>query len=407
MARPGTRTVHDRASFLVVVSITLLVIGLSLFSSNPTVETFLRPLFFVALVLYFVGLGQAEPDLGSEGYRLLVAGFSVLSIGSVAGVLLRRQQGPVADALAFNLDQGPGFLLGLALIAYGIVLWVPEVVASQRLLRENLSRIQDQSREQGQALERARDLMERREVLANLGELAAGLAHELKNPLAIVESALRTLEEPDLDEDERRHCQTVLDRAIRKANRNITGLLELGREHPYRPGLHPALELLHKASDLAHVDARRQRVGIELAGADAASRFWGDPDLLLQVLINLLRNSVQAGPHLGPIRLSFEQHDAATGACRIAVEDLGAGIPEGVLDKLGTPFFTTKEDGTGLGLSMCGRILDRHGGSFGLRPREPVGAIAALVLPGRSAAEEVLAQGPAVAGAAGAEVGHG
>ena len=100
------------------------------------------------------------------------------------------------------------------------------------------------------------------------------------------------------------------------------------------------------------------------------------------MLINLLRNSIQAGPHMGPIRLAFELRERSSGSCRILVEDLGTGIPADVEPKLGTPFYTTKGDGTGLGLSICEKILTQHGGEFRLRNRERMGAIAEMILPG-------------------------
>jgi signal transduction histidine kinase len=375
---------ESRGPLLVVLWITLSVIGITFFSTNPTIETYVRPLFFLGLSVFFVALGRTEPRLRSEAFRMMETGFFLLFASNFLGVILRRSDSPDLQLLAFNLDQGAGFLLGLAVIAYGIVLWVPEILRSQRLLQAHLAEVEAEHLAQGQALERARGLMERQEALVTLGELAAGLAHELKNPIAIVESALHALEEPDLDEDERARCHRVLHRSIGKANRNITGLLELGRDHPYRPALHSSRELLDKARDLVLIDARRARVEIEIAGASDSRRFYGDQDLLLQVLINLLRNAIQAGPHMGPIRMLFELRDRQSGSCRFLVEDLGTGIPADVLPKLGTPFFSTKSDGTGLGLSICEKILSQHSGSFGLSNRERRGARAELILPGCS-----------------------
>ncbi len=380
---------QSHGPLLVVLWITLSVIGFSFFSTNPTIETYVRPLFFLGLSVFFVALGRTEPGLRSEAFRMLETGFFLLFASSFLGVLLRRSDSSLLQLLAFNLDQGAGFLLGLALIAYGIVLWVPEILESQRLLQAHLAEVEAEHRAQSRTLERARGLMERQDALATLGELAAGLAHELKNPLAIVESALNALEEPDLDEEERRRCHRVLHRAIGKANRNITGLLELGRDHPYKPTLHSSRDLMEKARDLVLIDARKARVEIEIEGASDSRRFYGDDDLLLQVLINLLRNAIQAGPHMGAIRMVFELQNRQTGSCRILIDDLGTGIPTEIESKLGTPFFTTKVDGTGLGLSICEKILTEHGGTFSLGNRERMGTRAEMCLPGCSRANNL------------------
>ena len=394
--------------FPTVLWITLIVLALSLFSFVPLVATWLRPLFFLGLLAFFFGLGRAEPDLRSLPFRMLEMGFLLLFSGSMLATLLRRFEVPnlpknIANSIAFSLDEGLGFLLGFSLITYGIVLWVPEIIESRRILSEHLEMARQRSlkkgleaRQKGRDLEKAQDLIARQEALATIGELAAGVAHELRNPLAILQSALQSMQEEGLNDADRAHCLLVMERATRKANRKINGLLDLGRDSPFLPRLLPAREFLDKAKDLLQPEARAVNLELEVRGVLPESEIFADPEQLLQVLINLLRNAIQAGPHAGPICLRYEalsENPAENpGACRLFVEDQGSGIPEELLPKLCTLFFTTKENGTGLGLNLSARIIDKHGGKLLMENRKGGGARATIELKGRD--EEGAAESP-------------
>lgn len=370
-----------KGALLCVTWITVITIAIALFASDPVTENLLRPLYFAGLLIFFVGLGQRAPSLRSPPYRMIEMGLLCLFAGQTLAAVLRYRSFDIWDAemqaeLSFVLDRGIGFLLGFSLIAYGIVLWVPELLESQRVLQEHLDS------ERQRRLD-AHDVIARQEALVTVGELAAGVAHELRNPLAIMRTALQTLREDKLDAAETSKYLEVMDRAVQKANRRITGLLDLGKAHPFAPDACSVDDLLHEALDLVRPEARQISVEVELGDVDESGEIYVDRQLLLQVLVNLLRNALQAGPHGGPIRVGYTPLGNPPGACRISVEDHGRGVPEEILGHLFTPFFTTKPDGTGLGLNVSAQLIEKHGGKLWLESRSSGGTRACIELPGR------------------------
>lgn len=369
---PATR----RGPALFVAWISLLTLVAALLASDPVIENWIRPAFFGALVIFFLGLGGRSPELRSLPWRLIEIGFLLLTLGSACAIVLRSIELPFGSVafrenLAFGLDRGVGFLLGMASLGYGIVLWVPEILESRQRAR--------------QRLQQANVVLERQDALVNVGELAAGVAHELRNPLAIVKSALQRMRSDALDEEESSRCLEVMERAVEKADARIAGLLDLGRITDFDPELVGARRFLDDVASLVRPQAMQHEVRIDVDAADDTT-FWGDRELLLQVLLNLVRNSLQATPHRGPIRLAAVRSE--NGATRLVVEDSGCGLAADECARVFEPFFTTKRDGNGLGLSICARLVDRHDGRITLRPRDGGGSRAVVELPSQRTIEE-------------------
>ena len=348
----------------------LTVASATLFASRASTDL-VRPLFFTALLIFFVVLGRREPPLRSLAYRLIEIGFLVLSTGSVGAAILRhRSIGFVW--LADSLDGGVFFLLGFCLLSYGIVLWVPELVESRRILEQRVA-------EQRVALDDAGDLITRQNALVSVGELATGVAHELRNPLAVVSSGVQRLRSESLGEGELERCVEVIERAVDKANKRIRGLLDLGRDSDFLPRIDRVAELLEEAVELARASAHSVGVEIEDPICCQGALYHGDRELLCQVLLNLLQNAIQAEPHAGPIRVGHEELEG--GACRIWVEDRGRGLSEEQRERLFEPFFSSKLDGTGLGLNISAGLVEKHRGRLWLEGGEVGGTRAYIELP--------------------------
>ncbi len=204
--------------------------------------------------------------------------------------------------------------------------------------------------------------MQRSERLADLGQVAAGLAHELRNPLASMAGSIELLKgAPGLREADARLMEIVL-REAGRLEQLVAAFLAFSRPTPPR---RERVELDRALADTLEVfanDPVAVRVRLERALAPASA--WCDPDQLRQVFWNLLANAAQAagtGDEPGMVRVESGQEGDA--ACFV-VEDDGPGIAVGDLPQLFTPFFTTKERGTGLGLATVQRIVDAHGGSL-------------------------------------------
>lgn len=217
--------------------------------------------------------------------------------------------------------------------------------------------------------------------LASIGEMAAGIGHELNNPLNNILS-LGKLIDRDLPAGEdrlREDLQSLTDEA-RRASRIVNGILNFARQVPpryepirVRPWAEETLILINQA-------AREQEVPIHLEVEDDLL-MEGDAHQLRQVLINLLLNAIQASASGGEIRITARRE--GDNDILLCVSDHGSGVDPAILDKLFDPFFTTKPvgKGSGLGLSVSLGIVERHGGQIELRNNEDGGMSATVRLP--------------------------
>lgn len=202
--------------------------------------------------------------------------------------------------------------------------------------------------------------MTRADRLATVGMLAAGAAHEIRNPLTAIKSTLQFAVPRQPDETTRRLLGQALEETGR-IEKILSGLLSFARQGEMRrePVSLPAI--LTQALELIAFQARQQKVAIQVPPAFPDLWIEGDSAQLTQLFLNLLLNAIQAMPEGGT--LSVEASRPRTGAT-ICIADTGPGIPSSQLDQIFDPFFTTKKDGTGLGLSICFGIVRRHGGEI-------------------------------------------
>lgn len=237
------------------------------------------------------------------------------------------------------------------------------------------------------ALEATRDSLVRSEKLASVGQLAAGIAHEIGNPLAALSGYNELLRDGELDdaetEDLLRRSSEQLDR-IRTVIRN---LLDFSRdESGMPPGPTDIGACVDETVSLVRAGGRGRRVDYDV-GDLAGPLVCAVPSQVVQVLVNLALNAADAVGEGG--RVEFRRTDDEQ-FCLLSVEDDGPGVPEHVSERIFDPFFTTKDpgDGTGLGLAISARIAESLGGSLTLEPRD-LGARFVLRLPHIDSADEV------------------
>ena len=228
--------------------------------------------------------------------------------------------------------------------------------------------------------------MSRAEHFATLGELAAGLAHEIRNPLAgiagVLDIASRDL--PDTSP-----ARSVMEDAKQEAvqiNRILTELLDTARPKPPQFRIIDIVGTAEHAVLFARQQAVTKRITIEFEVRDALPPVEHDPAQINQVLLNLLLNAIQSMDKPGVIRVTLQQNDDDT--VRITVSDQGKGIAPEHLPNIFRPFFTTKGHGTGLGLSLARRIVEAHGGTIHVGSTPGEGTQFAVELPVSRIAEQ-------------------
>ena len=196
-------------------------------------------------------------------------------------------------------------------------------------------------------------------AMARLGEMAAVIAHEVKNPLAGVRGAIQVIGgRLPKDSKDASVVKEIVSR-IDALNELMKDLLLFARPPQPRPSMVDVASLIRTTADLLSGDPALQGMAVVIEGG--APPLPADAELLKIVFQNLLMNAAQATQGRGAVTVRVEPVD---GVCRVTVRDSGPGIPADVRDKIFTPFFTTKARGTGLGLPMAKRIVEAHGGSI-------------------------------------------
>lgn len=233
-----------------------------------------------------------------------------------------------------------------------------------------------ESREEIQRLHRTQ--MSRAEHLATLGELAAGLAHEIRNPLAGIAGVIEIIgRDLPIESPACAVVKEVKQEAIH-INRILTDLLETARPKPpnfQRANLEHTIE---HAMMFAREQATTRSIDIEFVHHNNVPPVEHDPGQIHQVLLNMLLNAIQAVAHNGQIVVTLDGYE---GSAAISIADNGPGIPPETLKNIFRPFFTTKGHGTGLGLSLAKRIVEDHGGRIGVTSTPGKGTTFVVYLP--------------------------
>lgn len=264
---------------------------------------------------------------------------------------------------------------------------------AHQTLQAEVQRLNHELRETNEQLRRSRQL-------AALGQMAAGIAHEIRNPLGSIRLYASMLAEDLTDRPDSNRLATQIARAVRDLDAVVGDVLNFAREMKIRPAptevsalIDQAVEgcrgLLHESS----VEIRR-----DLASESPRPALDIDPTLINQALINLIRNAIEAMEGRGILTLMAELDGIAESTStrnldeaeeaftqrrwmRIVVDDTGPGIPEEIAERIFNPFFTTRHTGTGLGLAIVHRIVDAHGGEIHIGRNAAGGASISLRLP--------------------------
>ncbi|MDT8440158.1 MAG: ATP-binding protein [Desulfuromonadales bacterium] len=250
------------------------------------------------------------------------------------------------------------FLVGILVQTFAQQL--REQLALQRQLNQQLLQNQQRLKDSLYRLEAAEETLRTRERLASLGEMSAGIAHEIRNPLGIISSSAQLLERETATPDGRQLLDIIQEESLR-LNGLITDFLTFGRQlEPQRQPCDLAA-LIARTLETLQSTAEQKEIVIEFHRRTLVCEAKIDADMIQQVLLNLLLNALDATPSGGKVSVTLRQQDQHLD---MVVTDTGCGIPKEFLGKVFDPFFTTKSDGTGLGLANAYKIMESHHGSL-------------------------------------------
>lgn len=230
-----------------------------------------------------------------------------------------------------------------------------------------------------------RALVERQEKLASLGALAAGVAHEIRNPLTAIKARLFTQRKLLPDNSEPLEDNRFIGDEISRLDNIIKDFLHFARPTEPRLELIKATAPLRELAELFRPEAEKNHIELKCEFL-ADPQVHADSQQLRQVFINLIKNASESIGQRGTITLRTRTQPSRLGArmthvAVLEVEDTGQGIQPEVQKRLFDPFFTTKETGTGLGLSIAARILENHGGALEYQSQAGRGAVFSVILP--------------------------
>jgi two-component system, NtrC family, nitrogen regulation sensor histidine kinase GlnL len=313
-------------------------------------------------------LGRKLSDLFSEQSELLSMTRTVLETGrsftSHEDVLLPRYLG---DPLPVGLSVAPLYSL-------------------QGRLEGAVLILRDQSQ-----VRQLEETVRQADRLAMLGTLAAGLAHEIKNPLGGIKGAAQLLDLELPPESPLREYTTVMTREVNRVNDLIEELLDLARPHPLRPG---AVNLSRVLSDLVLLQEQSypsKSIDFQMQLDPSIPPIRGDENLLVRLFLNLLKNAAEAIDEAGTVtitsrvsgqyRINRSSDQRPVPLVTIEIRDTGRGIEPDALDRIFTPFFSTKVKGCGLGLAICQKIVNDHEGFLKVESTSGQGTVCTVALP--------------------------
>ena len=246
-----------------------------------------------------------------------------------------------------------------------------------RVQSEQNRRTAVQLAEANRQLREAEEAVRRSDRLAALGQLSAGLAHELRNPLGTIKASAEILERQVSAENEvAREMAGFIGSEVDRTNSLVTRFLQFARPLQVRLETADLAQVLDRAVSL--VEREAPRVSIYRNYSPEIAPFPLDAELMERVFYNLLLNAAQATPEGGAVTLKTR---TAGGTAEVAVIDRGCGIEPGVLNSIFNPFFTTKPEGVGLGLAIVSKIVDEHGGKISVESEPGKGSVFRVLLP--------------------------
>ncbi len=300
--------------------------------------------------------------------------------GTIAFTVLAGITYLAIDWRRYDLEPGQGPELSLRLVFLAVIGYLTQRLAeAHRLEARRAQEAAEQLVEANRSLQEAEETVRRSERLAALGQLSAGLAHELRNPLGTIRASAEMLLKNVPEENAiQKELAGFISSEVDRTNSLVTRFLEFARPLELKPQTADLSEVLDRAIAQVERGTPRCNVTVYRNYSPEVGPFPFDAELLERVFYNLLLNAAQATPSGGEISVKTRRLD---GRVEVAVIDRGSGIARQHLENIFNPFFTTKKEGVGLGLAIVSKIVDLHGGKMSVESVSGKGSIFRVYLP--------------------------
>ena len=341
--------------------------------------------YTIKLVLCYLLIGQTDGIISRYYFVLVLPAISAATKMGMFGTI-------VTSAIAFGAYLS--FWLRLPsdlyiedkseLVSRGVIMFLSGLLAHQlaEATRVESRKYQDAAQrlaEANQNLQEAEAAVRRSDRLAALGQLSAGLAHELRNPLGTIKtSAEMLLKNVPADNAVAREMAGFISSEVDRTNSLVTRFLDFVRPLELRPAPADLAQVLDRSVAMVDREAAAREVTIYKNYSPDSPPFPLDAELMERVFYNLLANAAQATAPGGAVTVKTRPAD---GNAEISVIDRGSGIDPKLIDTIFNPFFTTKPDGVGLGLAICSKIVDQHGGKIAVESQPGKGSVFRVYLP--------------------------
>ncbi|HDM78967.1 MAG TPA: GHKL domain-containing protein [Deltaproteobacteria bacterium] len=236
--------------------------------------------------------------------------------------------------------------------------------------------IEERAREQKELEEQLRHA----EQLATLGEMVAGISHEIRNPLGIIRSTAELLEQKIQDPSLKRFPSMIMEEATR-LNAILTEFLDFARPKTIQRSECNIEEVLERNISFLEPELKRLHIEVEKQYETNGKVLEADPDLLYRAFLNIFNNALQAMPEGGKLQIRTFIEENGNRNLKILISDSGRGVTEEHLQKIFKPFFTTREKGTGLGLAIVTNIIESHKGKIKIKSQPGEGTTVEITLP--------------------------
>jgi signal transduction histidine kinase len=271
---------------------------------------------------------------------------------------------PHAFSHYFEHDPGATIEKMLEILLYNIVAFITGFLArkekKERLRQETIAQKLKQAVEEKKLLEKQ---LIRAGKLKALGELTAGIAHELKNPIASIQGAAEAISDEIAEDSPRRNLVMIQKKELKRLSETLDRFLSFARPGNLMRRRMDLVSLIEQVAGFMNAQTQKQGIELVVQCKQEAAEMEGDRDQLMQVFVNLVLNAMDVMPEGGRIQISLRQETLGNSHFFVTdIADTGPGIPDEMRDRIFDFFYSTKANGTGLGLAISTNIVDGHAG---------------------------------------------